>query len=56
MYFATELRQMVSYDIVKIFLSLKNRLIILKILYILKLEVNVYRLLMVRDISDSVRK
>ena len=47
---------MVSYDIVKNISNLKNRLIILKILYILKLEVNVYRLLMVRDINDSVRK
>ena len=56
MYFTTELRQMVSHDIVKIISKLKKRLIILKILYILKIEVNVCRLLMVRDINNSVRK
>ena len=47
---------MVSHDIVKIISKLKNRLIILKILYILKIEVNVCRLLMVRGINNSVRK
>lgn len=47
---------MVSHDIVKIISKLKKRLIILKILYILKIEVNVCRLLMVRDINNSVRK
>lgn len=40
----------------KIYLILKNKLILLEILYILELEVNVCRLLMVRGINNSVRK
>lgn len=34
----------------------QNRLTILNVLYILNIEVNVCRLLMVRDINNSVRK
>lgn len=57
LYFMAELRQMMSHNIVKnISKNLKNRLIISKILYILNIEVNVCRLLMVRDINNSVRK
>ena len=53
---------MVSHDIVKniskrrIFLNLKNRLLNSEELYILRIEVNVCRLLMVRGINNSVRK
>ena len=47
---------MMSHDIVKIFLNLKNRLLNSEKLYILRLEVNVCRLLMVRGINNSVRK
>ena len=57
LYFVAELRQMMSHNIVKnISKNLKNRLIISKILYILNIGVNVCRLLMVRDINNSVRK
>ena len=47
---------MVSLDIVKNISKLKNRLLNSEKLYLLRIEVHVCRLLMVRDINNSVRK
>lgn len=47
---------MMSHDIVKNISKLKNRLLNSEKLYILRIEVNVCRLLMVRGINNSVRK